>query len=184
MRIVVTYRSRYGHARSYAEWIADDLGAELIDLGKHPSTYLADAAAAILVTPIYARSLFGAKVFAGLAEHAPEVPLVGVTVGASDPDNPANLRTYRSIVDTTFSDDLRDRMRWFHVRGGLDYPRMSMMHRAMMWMVTRKAKRNAANGDAESRAMLESYGKVVDFSDRATIAPVVEYVRSITSDRS
>lgn len=57
---------------------------------------------------------------------------------------------------------------------------MKWHHRFMMWMVTQAAKRKAATGDPEARAMADSYGTVVDFRDRSTIAPVVAHARDLT----
>ncbi|MHA2788573.1 flavodoxin domain-containing protein [Corynebacterium sp. S7] len=176
---LVVYRTHYGHAQSYAEWLAEDLGATLVNLGENSDPDLSTASVIILVCPIYARSYLGAKEFSVLVENSPEIPLVGVSVSASDPQNPENIKAYKALVDVTFSEEIRSRMKWFHLRGGLDYPRMSRAHRAMMWMVSRAAKRKGAKGDAESQMMYESYGQVIDFRDRATIAPVVEYVRGL-----
>ena len=182
MRNLVAYRSRYGHARTYAEWIADEVQAELVDLAANETPDLTDAGVAVLVTPLYAGGLLGAKAFAAQAEIASDVALVGVTVGASDPTNPKNQQAYLGAIDKAFSDPIRDRMRWFHLRGGIDYPRLSLLHRLALWAVSRKAKLDASKGDTEAQAMVDTYGRVVDFRDRATIAPVVEHVRSLAPD--
>lgn len=182
MRNLVAYRSRYGHARTYAEWIAEDLRADLVDLADDGSPNLTDVDVAVLVTPMYAGGLLGAKAFAAQAEVASDVTFVGVTVGASDPANPRNQKVYRGAIEKTFSDPLRARMRWFHLRGGIDYPRLSLLHRIALWAVSRKAKLDARKGDAEAQELVDTYGGVVDFRDRATIAPVVEHVRSMATD--
>lgn len=183
VRILVAYRSRYGHTRSYAEWLAADLDADLVDLGERSSATLAGAAVAILVTPIYAGRLLGAKRFAALAGQAPGVPLVGVSVSASDPADPTNTSAYRAAFEAVFPAALQARMRWFHLRGGIDYPRLSLVHRVMMWLAVRAARRAAADGDAEAQAMVATYGTEVDFRDRTTIRPIVDHVRDLTGGR-
>lgn len=179
MHVLVVYRSRYGHARSYARWLSEDLDADLIDLAEIPAPRFDGANAVVLVTPIYVGGLVGAKEFASQAELAPGAALVGVTVGASDPANPKNLDAYRSMIAKRFSEPLRSRMRWFHLRGGIDYPKLSRLHRFLMWGVTRKAKRDAAKGDEEAQALVDTYGTVVDFRDRSAIAPIVDHIRSL-----
>ncbi|WP_018296471.1 flavodoxin domain-containing protein [Corynebacterium lubricantis] len=176
---VITYRSHYGHSKSYAEWLSEELGGALFDLDATPYPNISQASAVVLVCPIYARGLLGAKEFAKLVDKSPQIPLIGVTVCASDPENPKNVNAYRSVIDSAFPESIRSRMTWFHVRGGLDYPRMSRRHRAMMWIVTRLAKRQAAKGDHESQMMYESYGKVIDFRDPSAIKPIVEHVRGV-----
>lgn len=181
-RPLVVYRSHYGHSKSYAEWLAEDLGGYLVNLQETPTPNLSHANVIILVSPIYARSYLGAKEFSTLVDNAPGIPLVGVSVGASDPENPKNVEAYRSLIDATFTEKIRSRMTWFHVRGGLDYPRMSWGHRTMMRVVSWNAKRQAAKGDEESRQMYESFGEVIDFRDRASLAPVIDYVRTLEPD--
>ncbi len=153
----------------------------LVNLGDKPDPDLSTASVVILVCPIYARSYYGAKEFSLLVENHPDIPLVGASVGASDPENPENIQAYKALIKATFSEGIQSRMQWFHLRGGLDYPRMSHAHRAMMWMVSRAAKRKGAKGDAESQMMYETYGQVIDFRDRSTIEPIVEYVRGLSS---
>lgn len=180
MRTLVTYRSVYGHARSYAQWIAEDLGADLVDLTEDPEPSLSGYDAAVLVVSIYASGLPGAKQFAAQAEAASGVTLVGVTVGASNPENPDNVEALRAMVAKAIPASLQPRMTWFHLRGGLDYPRMSRLHRMMMWMVTQQAKRAAKKGDTEAAEMVATYGSVVDFRDRDTITPIVEHLKGST----
>lgn len=180
--ILVAYRSIYGHSRSYAEWLSEDLAAELVDLAHQPHPDLSSRRVTVFVLPIYGGGFLGAKEMAKLAGGAPSVSVVAVTVGASDPTNAANLAAYGKSAEASLPKAMLARMQWFHLRGGLDYPRMKWYHRAIMWLVTQKAKQDARKGDAEAQEMADSFGKVVDFRDRTAIAPVVEYVRTLIRD--
>jgi hypothetical protein len=75
---------------------------------------------------------------------------------------------------------MRERVKVFHLRGAIDYSRLGPVHRSMMAMLFRMTSRkDPASLRGEDREMLATYGKAVDFTDRASIAPVVGYVRGL-----
>lgn len=63
----------------------------------------------------------------------------------------------------------------FHLRGGMDYTKLGFVHKSMMSMVQKAtAKEGLETRTPEDIEMLETYGKVVDFTDRSTIKPWVD----------
>lgn len=71
-------------------------------------------------------------------------------------------------------------MKQFHFRGGIDYSRLSLIHRAMMWMLCQTMKKKGYdNLSDEDKLMLDTYGKKIDFSDQSTIKVLVDYVNSL-----
>ncbi|HCU07760.1 MAG TPA: hypothetical protein DF480_02105 [Clostridiales bacterium] len=78
---------------------------------------------------------------------------------------------------------MQEKVKIFHLRGGMDYAKLSMVHKAMMAMVYKATLKKApAERSAEDLEMLETYGKCVDFIDPSSIQPLVDYVRSLTAD--
>jgi len=68
----------------------------------------------------------------------------------------------------------------FHLRGGIDYSKLSFMHKSMMSMLHKTlTKKNPDLLSDEDREMLETYGKKVDFTDRLSIAPLISYVQAL-----
>ena len=54
----------------------------------------------------------------------------------------------------------------YHLRGGIDYSKLSFPHKTMMKLLYTKAKNLPEDKkNAEVRAMIETYGKQVDFVD-------------------
>ena len=61
----------------------------------------------------------------------------------------------------------------YHLRGGIDYGRLSIMHKTMMKRLYTKAKNlPEEKKTAEVRAMLDTYGKQVDFVDFSKLDPI------------
>lgn len=68
----------------------------------------------------------------------------------------------------------------FHVRGALNYPRLGPIHLTMMAVLRRSLlKKDPASLTEEDRQLLATYGKVVDFKDKESIRPIVDYVRQL-----
>ena len=57
MKGIVLYMSKYGSTRQYGQWIADDLGFEIEDLGKNKKPDLGEFDTVIIGAPIFANKL-------------------------------------------------------------------------------------------------------------------------------
>ena len=69
-------------------------------------------------------------------------------------------------------------VRMYHLRGGLRYSKMSVVHRTMMAMLRKVLlKKPEAELRSEDWALLETYGQDISFLDRTAIAPLVEDIR-------
>lgn len=67
----------------------------------------------------------------------------------------------------------------YHLRGGIDYARLGLIHKSMMAMLhSVLAKKDSSALSQEDKQMLDTYGKAVDFTDKAAIKPIVEFVRA------
>ena len=76
-------------------------------------------------------------------------------------------------------EEMNTSMKQFHFRGGIDYGRLSVIHRMMMWMLCQTMKKKGYdNLSDEDKLMLDTYGKQIDFSDKRTIKPLIDHVTS------
>ena len=72
-------------------------------------------------------------------------------------------------------------VRMYHLRGGLRYSKMIMVHRTMMAMLRKVLlKKPEAELRGEDRALLETYGQDISFLDRTAIVPLVKDIRQGT----
>ena len=63
----------------------------------------------------------------------------------------------------------------FHLRGGIDYTRLSLVHKSMMAMLRKMLlKKEKQKLREEDRQLLETYGKCIDFTDRESIQSLLE----------
>lgn len=109
--------------------------------------------------------------------------MVLFTCGLADPKDPANVSNIRSSLTKSLSAKMLAHIKIFHLRGGIDYPRLNFIHRSMMAMLRRMLlKKDARDLSREDRQLLDTYGKYIDLTDRESIQPLTAYVRSSTDD--
>ncbi len=90
----------------------------------------------------------------------------------SDQSHDRNIRT---ALQARLPKPVLDNARLFHLRGGIDYSRLNFAHRTMMRLLYAAAKNQPPEQqNAETRAMIETYGKAVDFVDLAALGPIVQ----------
>lgn len=64
----------------------------------------------------------------------------------------------------------------FFLRGGLDYSRLSPLHRLMMWGL-RQAILKKKDLTEEDRQILNTYGKTLDFYPPGNLAPILDFLQ-------
>ena len=173
--IVVVYKTKYGTTKQYAQWIAEELNSSIFEASEVKPSRLKNYDIVIFGGGLYAGGVIGSK----LVAENPCNSLIVFTVGAADP----NDTDYSEILAKNFSQELLSGIKVFHLRGGIDYTKLSLVHKGMMAMlkkmVLKSTKQNEAEISSEDKLFLETYGGKVDFTNRETIKPLIDYVRAL-----
>lgn len=167
---LIIYGSRYGSTKRYAERLAEKTGIEAVAFKEAKDISAYDRI--IYMGALYAGSVMGLKKTVG--RMSPRQELIIVTVGLTAPDDPTNIANIRQSVKAHIPSHFYDESRIYHLRGAIDSTRLGMKHRVMLSFVhSRVSKMPETELDAEAKAMLETYGKVVDFVDENTLQPII-----------
>jgi hypothetical protein len=171
-KTVVIYKSVYGTTKQYAQWIAEELGTQLLEVSSVKPARLMDYDVVIYGGGLYAGGIIGAK----LVAKNPCKSLIVFTVGLATPET----TDYKDILAMNFSPEQLEKIRVFHLHGGIDYRKLGLAHKAMMAFKKKQVEKTPAEKrTSDDRQFLETYGAKADFLDRDAIAPLVDYVRSI-----
>ena len=176
-KAVVVYESKYGSTRQYASWIAAALSCPVYERKNfHPADFaLYDVI--IYGGGLYAGGISGIKLLTQNWELLKNKQVILFTCGLADPTNPDNVSHIREAMAKMISPEILQSITVFHLRGGIDYSRLSLLHRMMMAMLRKMLlKKEPGDLTSEDRGLLASYGKSVDFSDQKSIAPLIESV--------
>jgi len=170
--IAIIYKSKYGTTKQYSEWIADELNASLLNAEEVKADQLRSFDVVIYGGGLYAGGIDGVKL---VTKNLPK-KLVVFTVGLANP----KITDYTDILNKNFAPDLLANIKVFHLRGGMDYKKLSFIHKGMMSMVCKStAKKPETERTEEDKLFLETYGQKINFLDTNAIAPLVDYVRNL-----
>ena len=133
MGAIIIYGSCYGTAKIYAEALAERLKCEALpyDKIKEPDEY----EEVIYVGGLYAGGIMGMAKTAKKISADKCKRLVVITVGLSDPADEKNIENIRKAATRQIPNSLSDRTEFYHLRGGIDYEKLSFKHRMMMKML-------------------------------------------------
>ncbi len=171
---LIIYGSRYGSAKRYAERLAEMTGLEAVEYKEGKD--LGDYDRIIYLGSLYAGGVTGLKQTAG--RMTPKQELIVATVGLADPTDAANVAHIRQSIKSQIPAHFYDESKLFHLRGAIDYTKLNLKYRLMMSLLIKKvAKLPEEQQNAETRAMLETYGKQVDFVDFTTLQPLADFIK-------
>ena len=168
---IVIYGSKYGTTKQYAEELARRTGFEVkayddaYDInGYEPIAYIG---------ALYAGGVLGMKkTIARLTGFQGEIVIA--TVGLADPTDPENVANIEEGMKAQLPKDVFESAHVFHLRGGIDYSKLSFKHKTMMKLLCKKAENlPEEEKNAEVRAMLETYGKRVNFVNFDSLDQIV-----------
>ena len=178
MKTAVIYKSHYGATETYAKWLAEDLGADLLQSDRVKPADLQQYQIIVYGGGLYAGGINGIALLTKNFELIKDKALYLFTVGAADVTDPENLKNIRSSLEQKLPLAMREKLHIYHLRGGMCYSKMSLIHRTMMNMMVKMLRKKPENElRAEDKIMLDTYGQDVNFTDRAAIVPLVADIR-------
>lgn len=174
MKTAVVYKSISGFTKTYAQWIAEDLGADLFAADRVPASVFSDCEVVVFGGSLHAVGINGVKFVNRNFDRFAGKKLVVFAVGAS----PNKDGIPEEVLKKNFTAERRGSIAFFYLRGGFDFSKLDAKNKILMtvfkWMLKRKRLKTQ-----DEQGMLEAYDKPADFTDRGSVKPLVEYVRSL-----
>ena len=176
MKDVILYGSQYGSTYRDAQKLSEQTGIPAISYKDAPA--LSDRKTIVYLGGLYAGGVLGlAKTLRSFSFQSGQ-KLIIVTVGLADPNEPENQDNIRASLQRQLSPELFGRAKIFHLRGGIDYQKLSFGHRMMMKLLYQSLHRMPPEKQtAENRALIETFGKQVDFTDFSTLEPIIQEIQ-------
>jgi flavodoxin len=176
-KIVVVYKSKYGSTKKYAEGISNRLNADLFECSEIKPDKLNEYDTIIFGGGLYASGINGISLITKNYQRLKDKNLIVFTVGLSSTDD---KEIFKPIIKKNFVEEMSNNIQFFHMRGGIDYKKLSLVHKPMMAMLkTIISKKKEEELTGEDKMMLETYGDKVDFMDINTIEPLVQFVENL-----
>ena len=175
MKTLVIYTSQTGFTKRYADWISEELNADIYDLKdvkKKTNDFFETYEAIIYAGWCMAGMVVKVKWFFERAAYWKNKKLSIVAVGASPNDNPE----VDEFLNNLLTDEQRPFIKAFYCQGGINYNKMKFSSRTAMKMFANSLKKNK-NSSEDDRKKGEMISRSYDISDKRFIDPVVDYIR-------
>lgn len=177
---VVVYKSKYGATEKYAKWIAEELTCDIYERNNVKPADLERYNTIICGGGLYAGGVNGIDLLTKNFEQLCNKNLILFTCGLADPLDKGNTQHIKNSLNKVFTTQMQERIKVFHLRGAMDYAKLGPVHKAMMAMLYKvTTKKDYDSLRDEDKQMLATYGKTVDFTDKATILPIIRYVQEL-----
>jgi len=177
-QILVVYNSKYGHTQKYAQWLAEELNVDMCESKNLHGNLLNDYSTILFGSGLYAGQNKAALLIVKYFEQIQDKKVVLFTCGLADVTNETNIININKALDTVLTPEIRNRIKIFHVRGGIDYHNLSFVHKTMMKVVHMKLSKTPENElNDEDRAFMATYGQQIDFSDKKMTEPIIRYCK-------
>ena len=178
MKIIVIYSSKYGHTKKYAQWLAEELNADICEAKNLNADTLEDYAVILFGSGLYAGKNKAALLIVNYFEQIKDKKVVLFTCGLADVSNETNIININQALDKVITPEIRNKIAIFHVQGGIDYANLNFLHKTMMKMLYAKISKKPENElTAEDKEFLATYGQKIDVSDKKMLEPIIQYAK-------
>lgn len=179
-KTAVVYQSKYGATKRYALWLAEALSCAVFVQKGLSISALADYDTIIYGGGLYAGGVAGIDFLIKHADFFSRKNVILFTCGLADPTDKENIANIRQQLNRRLPLPMQQAIAVFHLRGAIDYTELGPVHKAMMAMLYRMTRKKDSHLlREEDKEMLATYGKAVDFTDKAALLPIINYVKRL-----
>lgn len=170
---IITYGSQYGSAEHYARKFSDCTGFPVLPYREVKN--LSGYARVIHFGALYAGGVLGLRQI--VEQLSQKAEFIIVTIGLADVQDAENIQNIRSAIRRQIPEDIFQNVQIFHLRGAIDYSKLNLKHRTMMALLYAKAKGlPEEKKNAETQAMIETYGKRVSFVEDTAVTELANII--------
>lgn len=171
--IVVIYQSKYGAAKKYAEWLAEELSCDLFETKKAAIDKIEKYDVIILGGGVYASGIAGISFLKKHYNRLKGKKIIVFAVGASPYDEKAII----ALKEHNLKNELVH-IPCFYCRGSWNEDTMSWKDHILCNMLKKAvAKKNPGDYEPWETALMQAIGSNCDWTDKKYIKPIIEYVQ-------
>lgn len=173
MKAVVIYKSQTSFTKKYAEWIAEELGADIFHVSEANVDMLKNYDTVIYGGGLYASGINGVKFITENSESLKGKKIIVFATGASV----GRAEEVDGVKNKNFTAEQQKYIKFFYLRGGFNYEKLSTLNKILMTLLKWKLK-TKKDLTPDERGMLASYDHPVDFVKKKNVQELVAYANS------
>ncbi len=174
MSTIVVYKSKYGSTKTYAQWIAEELGCQAVDAKTVKTNDLVQYDTIIYGGGLYAEVINGITLITKNMDKLKDKKLVVYTTGIT----PMEYREYydKLVIEKNFKTGVPDNIKIFNFMGKMILDELSIVHRTAIKSL-KKLMQGKENPTEMEKLLVELCDKDGDFTDKDAIAPILSYCK-------
>ena len=177
-KAIILYFSKYGSTKKYSEWIAKELNGEIVSIKNVNENNLKEYDIIILGSGLYAGGIKGTDIIVRNYEILKNKKLIIFTCGLSNFKNSESVNYVIKNISKLIPENILTNIKVFCLRGAMDYRKLTLTHRIMMWMLKKVImKKDKDKMTEDEKGIIETYGKNVNFINKEEIKEIMEYCR-------
>lgn len=173
MNSIVLFKSKTGYSKKYAEWIAREIKADLMEASNASPESLSNYDVIVFGAGLYAGGINGIGIIKKNLELLKEKKTAVFAVGAAKPDE----KVIREIREKNFSSDELKKIKFFYLRGGFNFQKLGFLDKFLMLLMKLHLK-TKKELTADDQGLLNAYKKPVDFTKKENIAPIISFIKN------
>ena len=175
MKIII-YGSKYGTAKQYAKELSKktNIKAENYENMKNINDY----EIIIYIGALYAGGVLGMSKTLKKISNCENKKIIIATVGLADPMDKENINNIENSMKKQLPNEIYEKASIYHLRGGIDYSKLSFLHKTMMKILYKKIKSlPEEKKTSEDKLMLDSYNQKVNFVDFSSLENIIDEIK-------
>ena len=178
-KTLVIYSSKYGATKKYAEWIAEELKGSILEIGNVKNVDFKEYNIIVLGSGLYAGNIKGVDILEKNFKIIESKKIVIFACGLADYSKEKNISNANKRLFKIIPKNLLERTKIFYLQGGIDYKKLNLIHKIMMGIMKMIiVKKGLDKSNEEDKEFLETYGKMIDFTERKNITGIIEYCKN------
>lgn len=173
MKTVVIYKSKTGFTKKYAQWITEELAADIFDASQITIDTLKGYDTVIYGAGLYAVGINGVKLITKNLDKLKGKKIVVFATGVT----PSRSSDIEKVRDSNFTAGQQEYIKFFYLRGGFNYNNLRVTDKVLMTLLKWKIKCKKELTPDE-KGMLAVYNKPVDYTIKRNIDEILVYVNS------
>jgi hypothetical protein len=126
---------------------------------------------------LYATGILGFSLIKKNFDKLKDKKVIVFSVGAS----PAYSEAINDIKNNNFTGVMKEKVYFFHLRGGFNYKKLNLIDRVLMYLLKKKIEHKKPDElTDDEKGMLACYKHPVDWTNKKSINPIIESIKNST----
>ncbi len=175
MKTIVVYKSKYGSAKTYANWIANELSCEAVDEKNISAKDLAQYDAIVYGGGLYAEIIGGLFLITKNIDLLKDKKIAVYSTGIT----PLSCRDYydKMVIEKNFKNGVPENVKVFNFMGKMIMDELSVVHRTAL-KTLKKIMSSKENPTEMEKMLIDLCDADGDFMDKESIKDLIDYIRN------